>query len=786
MAAWLSGWRFRKKITVQHANIGGDLSDFPVYVKIDADGDIGGEVSDTTNGKDIRFTDADGETLLKYEREFFEVDTGDCNAHFWVKVPDIYTAPAGTQNEIYIYYNDGSGAVDGEDAENVWDANFLAVFHLIESGLDGSADEVKDSTSNGNHGVGGGGDNAKVPVQADGKVYKGLDFEHNDRDHIEWATDFTPVGPYTAEFWLKPETAGNGYRFMDGGSDGFIEGAVNPYYKMGGTGTSLVTGANTAQSGVWSYVVFTHDKTLGDGKRQKLYLDTSEDDTANDDANITPDDPLQVSFDNSSYAFDGIIDEVRFSDIARTADWIKFTYHNIHEGDQELTWAAEEELVGGGAVISGATKLDVDGEKAGLGDIGIVGPTLLAGSATKAGSGDAGISGVETLTVAGTKLEYDFVFTDDLISEFNYIENIDEVRNHIIIEGEDYTLHDELLRILDGTEIMYTLDDIPDGDSYVRMPITSLSAGKVIIAGCDAEVTDQMFTDPAAKSNIEAWMKAGDTTFINGGFIYTGSIEAVSIKVATLTIDKMLVGDDGNTEAMLDIYQGEDKTQILRLRSTSVAHGITQGGGEGYDWGAPTDCYFYMRKKTAAGGGVHMNSFTESGDPISFEFYAVFGNANNDKDGGATGAITLAGLKADPANHSYKACDSGDNILVIKTKPHGKAYKAVHIFDENGDYFQDGATDSFQYEDDVAILKDVEDILSSKPTKKKMKEKHGSKAFEIIHVNEVDEEEIDGNKTKKTGKKRLDRFISSKKLNMLLMGSIRQMSERIDKLEERL
>ena len=135
-----------------------------------------------------------------------------------------------------------------------------------------------------------------------------------------------------------------------------------------------------------------------------------------------------------------------------------------------------------------------------------------------------------------------FTFGKELISSFDYIENIDEVRNHIVIEGEEYSIYDELYRILDGTEIMYTLDDIDDGDpvtGYGRMKMTSIAAGKIIIAGCDAEVTDQMFTDPQAKDNIEAWQHAADATVIDGGKIRTGTIVADSIAADAIETDKI-------------------------------------------------------------------------------------------------------------------------------------------------------------------------------------------------------------------------------------------------------
>jgi len=114
--AWLAGWTYRKEITIQHAHVDGNLTDFPVYVPIVADGDIGGHVFDDVNGFDIRFTLSDGQTLLKYEREYFNVAAGDATAYYWVKVPSILALSGAV---IYIYYNDGDGTVDGEDAENV-------------------------------------------------------------------------------------------------------------------------------------------------------------------------------------------------------------------------------------------------------------------------------------------------------------------------------------------------------------------------------------------------------------------------------------------------------------------------------------------------------------------------------------------------------------------------------------------------------------------------------------------------------------------------------------------
>jgi len=287
----------------------------------------------------------------------------------------------------------------------------------------------------------------------------------------------------------------------------------------------------------------------------------------------------------------------------------------------------------------------------------------------------------------------------------------------------------------------------------------------------------------AAASPEASPYKPSGTVEIHGG----------QIEAETLLVDRLVVGSDANTEDTLDVYQGEGDTQIFRLRSTSINHQITQGGGLGYDWGTYTDCYFYMRKENAAQGGMHCASFTEASHDISYQLYAIYGTGNKAKTSAATGAINLAGLRGNPTDggtypHGYQDCEEDDNIFCLKTMPAGGSYQAVFIVDEKGDIYFDGAVKpAFQDEDDIELVKELEDILSSRISKAEMKQKDVFKKHKIVHVNEVDEiEHGKEGKLIKTGGKRLDRFISSKKLNMLLIGSIRQLNEKIEKLEAKI
>lgn len=350
--AWLDGWNYRKKITIDDTNVDGNLSDFPVYVDITADSDIGGNVSDTTNGYDIRFTDADGETTLKYERAYFNVTTGTATGHYWAKVPNVYASPTGTQNEIYIYYNDGDGSVDGEDAANVWDANFDGVWHLNESG-DGSDDEFKDSKGT-NHGTGGGaegsGDSGKTPTQATGKIYKAQDFDGDD-DFISITSAITTSGAITVSFWNNVASGDikNSESFGGEGTDSGDDrcysltpwGDSNVYWDYGDVdGDGRISTAYGAYDDKWTYVSLVSAGKGGSFKA--IYLDggVAASDAGNSDG---PDGAVTINIGNATTHYHiGLIEEFRISKIARSADWITFEHANMNEGDNELDWQSEE------------------------------------------------------------------------------------------------------------------------------------------------------------------------------------------------------------------------------------------------------------------------------------------------------------------------------------------------------------------------------------------------------------------------------------------------------------
>ena len=109
---WLSGWQYRRKITITE-NSGNNLTDYQVAIDLDSNNfDFSKANSD---GSDIRFTDSDGETLLSYWIE--EWDSANSKAKIWVKVPSI---PANSSTDIYMYYGNAN-AQSESDPEQVFD-----------------------------------------------------------------------------------------------------------------------------------------------------------------------------------------------------------------------------------------------------------------------------------------------------------------------------------------------------------------------------------------------------------------------------------------------------------------------------------------------------------------------------------------------------------------------------------------------------------------------------------------------------------------------------------------
>jgi len=99
--AWLSGWQYRKNITINNTQNSNILTNYQVLVDVDTQSLISaGKMQPYCN--DTRFTDSDGDTLLSY---WIESGCNTTSTKIWVNVTNI---PASSTKTIYVYYGNPS------------------------------------------------------------------------------------------------------------------------------------------------------------------------------------------------------------------------------------------------------------------------------------------------------------------------------------------------------------------------------------------------------------------------------------------------------------------------------------------------------------------------------------------------------------------------------------------------------------------------------------------------------------------------------------------------------
>ena len=139
--AWLTGWNYRKAITI--TNAGSALTNYQVSVTVDTASLVTASPSKMRSDcGDIRFTDTDGSTSLPY---WIESGVNSSSTKIWIKIPSV---PAS--ETIYIYYgnssatyNNSTGGTDTFDFYDDFNDNDISDWTQMPStGYGGAAIDV--------------------------------------------------------------------------------------------------------------------------------------------------------------------------------------------------------------------------------------------------------------------------------------------------------------------------------------------------------------------------------------------------------------------------------------------------------------------------------------------------------------------------------------------------------------------------------------------------------------------------------------------------------------------
>jgi hypothetical protein len=337
--AWYANEDFTRRIaiTIDHTKVGGDLTDYPLYIDLSLLGDdFWANVQN--GGGDIRITTSNGTT--ECPREIVSCDTATKTGEVHAKIPSVSSS---TDTIVYLYYGNASAedyAVDATyGAQNVWGANAKYIGHFQAN--------ANDSSASGNNGT------VTGATQVDGKINKAYQFDGN-ADYINLnaavltpptivisllinfdnmsRTDFGMIGTDTNSknlFYLVKDlnNMSFGWRKDDGGTERRISFAHS----------------GIISAGSYYHLLFIIDNVSGE---HKCYVNSVLRKSTTSTYTVgTVESPTYISINNATQAMKGYLDEYRIysSSTAFTQQWVTTEYNNQNSpatfydvGEQEI------------------------------------------------------------------------------------------------------------------------------------------------------------------------------------------------------------------------------------------------------------------------------------------------------------------------------------------------------------------------------------------------------------------------------------------------------------------
>lgn len=346
--AWLSdtNFQYRTKITVLAAQVAADHTAFPNYLPLNLMNAGFHSHCNQTTAQDIRITTSDGSTEVPREVVSYDAATDTGEVHFKGNID------GDTDTDFYVYYGNAAAtdyAVNhANGANNVWDANYMGVWHLNQA----VSGNQTDSTANPavfTPTVYSGGSAFEAGDLVSGQVGKGISLESSKHQYLTTATSVTKLditGNYTLSGWVKGADWVEGNSFINHG-----DGAAYLQYYMGvrtdgkadlrSTGGGSIVHDTVLSADTWYYIVGVRSGTNG-----LLYINAGTPKTGtgfNDPSSRS--DALVCGYNTyppNALFPNAVVDELRVSNSARDANWITTEYNNQNSPATFYTIGAEE------------------------------------------------------------------------------------------------------------------------------------------------------------------------------------------------------------------------------------------------------------------------------------------------------------------------------------------------------------------------------------------------------------------------------------------------------------
>lgn len=236
----------------------------------------------------------------------------------------------------------------------------------------------------------------------------------------------------------------------------------------------------------------------------------------------------------------------------------------------------------------------------------------------------------------------------------------------------------------------------------------------------------------------------------------------VEAGVSFSTAGQVFINDTSNANVTrgLTINQGAADNSILALKSSDVAHGMTDV--------TETDTYAEALKVSAGGGGVYLRGFSSS--TTGMRLHALHTTDDATRSTSAVGAVIVDGSLKTGTNVTPLGANT--NIFIVRNSG-----TARFILDSDGDSHQDVGTawTEFDAYDDAGLLDSLNAAVQNRDPLRE-----GFGAFVRYNRAALERAKLvtfndDGH-----------HFVNMSRLTMLLTGAVRQIGERQRLLQARI